>query len=193
MRVAGGTWRGRALKAPEGRDTRPTQDRTRQAIGSMVESAFGLDLAGLSVLDAFAGSGAVGIELLSRGARHATFLETDRKALAALKGNLQSLGAGRAASVVAGAAENHARRRLPGAPFDVVFLDPPYALDPALSASVLGALEETGQLAGGLLVVHQRDVSADPLAVDGFELYRTKKHGGSVVELLRRANVPEED
>lgn len=192
MRVAGGEWRGRVLKAPEGRDTRPTQDRTREAIGSMVEAAFGLDLTGRSVLDAFAGSGAVGIELLSRGAEQATFIEQDKKALAALKGNLATLGAGSSAHVVAGDAEARAKRRLPGAPFDVVYLDPPYALDPDLSASVLEALAETGQLTDDVLVVHQRDLTATPLCVDGFELYRTKKHGGSALELLRRAVTEEE-
>lgn len=192
MRVAGGEWRGRPLKAPEGRDTRPTMDRTREAIGSMVASAFGLDLSRCSVLDAFAGSGAVGIELLSRGAAHGTFVETDKRALAALKGNLQALGADRAASVVVGAAETRARRRLPGAPFDVVYLDPPYALDPELSTSVLSALAETGQLSDDVLVVHQRDAAVAPLAVDGFEPYRTKKHGASCIDLLRRA-VPQED
>ena len=82
MRIVGGIWRGRALAAPEGRDvTRPTTDRTREQMASMVLSAFDLDLSDVRILDAFAGSGAIGLELLSRGAAHCTFVDADRKAV----------------------------------------------------------------------------------------------------------------
>ena len=82
MRIVGGKWRGHPLEAPEGRDvTRPTTDRTRESIASMVLSAFGLDLSDVSLLDAFAGSGAIGLELLSRGAASATFVDRDRGAV----------------------------------------------------------------------------------------------------------------
>ena len=96
MRIVGGKWRGRQIEAPDGRDvTRPTTDRTREQIASMILSAAGLDLSGTSVLDAFAGSGAMGLELLSRGAARATFLDRDRRAVARIKRTDSSLGAAR--------------------------------------------------------------------------------------------------
>ena len=97
MRIVGGKWRGRQIEAPEGRGTtRPTTDRTREAIASMILSARGLDLTGDSVLDAFAGSGAMGLELLSRGASHATFVDRDRRAAARVRRSAEALGAGEA-------------------------------------------------------------------------------------------------
>ena len=94
MRIVGGKWRGRAIEAPRGRDvTRPTTDRTRERVASMVLSAMGLDLSGRSVLDAFAGSGAMGFELLSRGAARATFVDRDRRAVALVRRTAASLGA----------------------------------------------------------------------------------------------------
>ena len=93
MRIVGGKWRGRQIEAPDGRDvTRPTTDRTREQIASMILSAAGLDLSGTSVLDAFAGSGAMGLELLSRGAARATFLDRDRRAVARIKRTASSPG-----------------------------------------------------------------------------------------------------
>ena len=86
MRVVGGIWKGHPLEAPQGRSvTRPTTDRVREALASMMESAFGLDLSGRHVLDAFGGSGAFGIEMLSRGMEEATFIDQDRKAAARIK------------------------------------------------------------------------------------------------------------
>ena len=103
MRIVGGMWRGRALEAPEGRNvTRPTTDRTRESMASMVLSAFDLDLSEVRMLDAFAGSGAIGYELLSRGARSCTFCDADRKAVARIKRNGQALGAAREAHAVVG-------------------------------------------------------------------------------------------
>ena len=102
MRIVGGEWRGRPLEAPEGRGTRPTTDRMRETIASMVLSAFDLDLDGVSVLDAFAGSGAMGLEFLSRGARRCTFVDSDRKAAGVVRRNVAALGAQRSCSVVTG-------------------------------------------------------------------------------------------
>ena len=93
MRIVGGIWKGRSIDAPSGRDTRPTTDRTRESIASSVLSLFDLSLEGLSVLDAFAGSGAFGIEMLSRGAARCTFVDAGRQAVRTVKGNLASLGA----------------------------------------------------------------------------------------------------
>src|SRR5918993_1010186 len=103
MRIIAGEWRGRKLVAPAGRDTRPTADRTRETLFSMLASRLG-SFEDLRVADLFAGSGALGLEALSRGAAHATFVETDSNAAAAIKANAAELGGlddGR----------NHARRR----------------------------------------------------------------------------------
>ena len=94
MRIVGGKWRGRNIQPPKGYAlTRPTAERTREAIASSILAACGLNLENVSVLDAFAGSGAMGLELLSRGAAHVTFVDQDRKTAARIQKNAQSLGA----------------------------------------------------------------------------------------------------
>ncbi len=120
MRIIAGTLGGRRLVAPRGLATRPTSDRVREALFS----ALG-DVSGARVLDLFAGTGALGIESLSRGAAHATFVENARPALQALRANLAALGVADRASVVAEAAVR-AVGSVAG-PFDLVFIDPPYA------------------------------------------------------------------
>ena len=121
MRVIAGTHRGRRLVAPPGRDTRPTSDRVREALFSILAAR----VVDARVLDVFAGSGALGIEALSRGAGSALFSDSSRAAVAAVRANLQALGLD--AHVVAGDARRvlrdaHAR----GAAYDLIFLDPPY-------------------------------------------------------------------
>lgn len=185
MRVVGGEWRGRPLKAPEGSGTRPSTDRMREAVASMVAAARGLDLGGAWVLDAFCGSGALGLELVSRGAEGCVLVDRDRRALACARDNVRSLGAGACARCVPGDAVACARAgRLGDRPFDVVLLDPPYRLDPGLSASLVDALRTRGLLAPGCLVVHERAADAAPLEADGLEPLRERPHGGSVVTLL---------
>src|SRR3954463_12948610 len=105
MRIIAGRWRGRPLLAPTGQATRPTADRAREALFSMLASRLG-SFEGLRVADLFAGSGALGLEALSRGAAHCTFVETDRAALDAIRRNIAALGA--SGEVLAGGAE-HAR------------------------------------------------------------------------------------
>jgi len=122
MRIVAGEWGGRRIQAPPGRGTRPTTDRVREAWMSTV----GPHLPGARVLDLFAGSGALGLEALSRGAASATFVEQDAKALAALRANLDALDAKDTATVVKGDALKYARGLAAGA-FDVAFADPPYA------------------------------------------------------------------
>lgn len=125
MRIIAGTWRGRALAAPSGTATRPTADRVRQALFDMLLHApwggRGL-LEGAFVLDGFAGTGALGLEALSRGAAHASFFERDRAALACLQANIAACRAGDRATVLA----TDATRPPPGRPCTLVFLDPPY-------------------------------------------------------------------
>lgn len=185
MRIVGGRWRGRTFEAPEGRGTRPTTDRMRESIASMVLSAAGLDLSGLSVLDAFAGSGGMGFELLSRGAARATFVERDRRACALVRRTAAALGAGRdEARVAQGDVFALAARGLPGAPFDVVFLDPPYAVDAARVSGLVDALASSGQLAPGAVVVYERSAEAPGLSSAALGPARTKEHGITAVDLM---------
>jgi 16S rRNA (guanine966-N2)-methyltransferase len=148
MRIVGGAWRGRGLVAPAGDTTRPTADRVRQAVFDMLMHApwAGRDLfEGATVLDAFAGTGAMGLEALSRGAAQAVFMERDRAALAALRSNIAACGAG--ARVIPG----DVLRPPPGSPCDIIFLDPPYGKD--LLPLSLGALRRAGWIGPGSLIV----------------------------------------
>ncbi|MDO8916019.1 MAG: RsmD family RNA methyltransferase, partial [Coriobacteriia bacterium] len=102
MRIVGGAWRGRPLVSPSGPTTRPTSDRVREALFDALGARLGSDLGGGAVLDLFAGTGALGLEALSRGASSAVFVENDRAALVALRRNIETLGAGPRAVVVPG-------------------------------------------------------------------------------------------
>lgn len=153
VRIVGGTAGGRRLVTPPGRETRPTADRVREALFS----ALG-DLTGLRVLDGYAGSGAVGLEALSRGAAHALLVERDRAALTALRANVAALGL--PAQVHAGDVRRLVARP-PDRPYDLVFLDPPYG-EPV--DAVLTALAAHGWLAAAAdVVVERRTRGADPL------------------------------
>jgi len=122
MRIIAGEWRGRTLVAPQGMATRPTGDRVRETLFSMLASRLG-SFEELRVADLYAGSGALGLEALSRGAAFACLVELDPRALAAIRANIDSLRAGDRASVMARSAES-----LPAMqPFDLLFADPPYA------------------------------------------------------------------
>ncbi|RRF91249.1 MAG: 16S rRNA (guanine(966)-N(2))-methyltransferase RsmD [Coriobacteriaceae bacterium] len=186
MRIVGGRWRGHPLEAPDGRDvTRPTTDRTRESMASMVLSAFGLDLAGVSVLDAFAGSGAIGFELLSRGAASCTFVDRDRGAAARVRRNARSLGAEGVSHVLPGDVFRLARRPgMRGAPFSLVVLDPPYAVSSADVSRLVGDLCASGLLAARALVLYEHASKEPGLALAGARQLREKSHGITTVEIL---------
>lgn len=186
MRIVGGKWRGRAVEAPEGRGTtRPTTDRTRESIASMILSARGLDLTGVSVLDAFAGSGAMGLELVSRGAERATFVDRDRGAIARVRRSARSLGALEGeCSALAGDVFALAGAGLAGAPFGVVFLDPPYAVDAARVSGLVSTLAGTGQLEDGSVIVYEHASDAPGIDCPGVRLVKSKTHGITTVDLL---------
>lgn len=123
MRITGGEWRGRRLAAPPGRITRPTADRVREAWMSIVAA----QLPGARVVDLFAGSGALGLEALSRGAEHAVLVERSTTVVGVLRRNIDALGAANRCSVVRADALRYAAGRSP-LEFDVAFADPPYRL-----------------------------------------------------------------
>jgi 16S rRNA (guanine966-N2)-methyltransferase len=163
MRIIAGEWRGRTIEAPPGRDTRPTSDRAREGLFSMLQSRLG-SFEGLAVADLFAGTGALGLEALSRGAAHCLFVENHRPALDALARNIARLGAAERADVRAQSFE-HA----PLPPRDLILMDPPYGkglAQPALDRAAAGlapggwiALEtngETLEAPGGLAIEAER-------------------------------------
>jgi 16S rRNA (guanine966-N2)-methyltransferase len=154
----------------------------------MILSARGLDLGHASVLDAFAGSGAMGIELLSRGAVRCTFIDQDARAATRVRRNLARVGAERDAfAVLRGDACRLAERgRISGAPFDVVFLDPPYALSAGVVSAMLENLVAHGALRPGATVVYERSADAPGLDVAGLAPVRTKRYGIACVDLLEK-------
>jgi 16S rRNA (guanine966-N2)-methyltransferase len=172
MRVIAGELGGRRLRSPRGTGTRPTSERVREALFSMLG-----DVSGLRVLDLFAGSGSLGIEALSRGAAAATFVERSPRALAALRGNITALGLAERARVVEGDALT--ALRLPGK-YDLIFLDPPYA---AAAGPLAGALARglAGVLAAGGRVVSESDRRA-PLELE-LPLRRERRYGDTMIRI----------
>jgi 16S rRNA (guanine966-N2)-methyltransferase len=178
MRIVGGSLGGRVLRAPHGAATRPTSEKVRQAIFNILP-----DADGVHVLDVFAGSGALGIEALSRGAAHATFFETAKPALAAARGNLQELGLDARATVIAGDAVALAARHTPPAPYGLVFIDPPYRSDLATRAALALA---PANLAPDAVIVIEHDRRNPPPDELG-SLLRTdqRRYGDTYVSFYR--------
>ncbi|MBA3576672.1 MAG: 16S rRNA (guanine(966)-N(2))-methyltransferase RsmD [Sphingomonas sp.] len=157
MRIIAGEWRGRRLIAPDGAATRPTGDRVRETLFSMLASRLGA-FDELRVADLYAGSGALGLEALSRGARFACFVEQDSKAVAVIRSNIDCLGASERALVFARPVE-----RLPEQdPFDLIFADPPYAPDSGTLA--LQSAISAGWAAPGAWIAIEtaRGIAVDP-------------------------------
>lgn len=180
MRIIAGAWRGRRLAAPAGPGTRPTADRVRQALFDMLLHApWGgrAVLEGASVLDAFAGTGALGLEALSRGAAAATFIERDAAALAALRANIAACGADAGARVLAADATQPPR----GDPCTLVFLDPPYGAD--LVARAVAALGAAGWIAPRALIVAELG-RAEALPALGAKLAE-RAHGAARLAVWR--------
>ena len=178
MRIIAGQWRGRPLVAPKGEATRPTADRTREALFSMLTSRVG-SFDELAVADLFAGSGALGLEALSRGAATCLFVEQDKAALDALRANSTRLGAGgcdvRASSVLSlGPAR---------APLDLIMMDPPYGTGAgAVAADKLARLGWIGP-ATWLSIESAR---GEPVEVAGFVVDADRIYGRARITLLRR-------
>ena len=159
MRIIAGEWRGRKLVAPEGMATRPTGDRVRETLFSMLASRLG-SFDELRVADLYAGSGALGLEALSRGAALACFVDHERSALAAIRSNIAALGAGERARVIARAVETLPSEQ----PFDLIFADPPYSAGSGTIA--LRHVMDAGWAAGGafLAIETERGDAVDPQA-----------------------------
>jgi 16S rRNA (guanine966-N2)-methyltransferase len=176
MRIIAGRWRGRPLVAPQGQATRPTADRVREALFSMLASRLG-SFEGLEVADLFAGSGALGLEALSRGAAHCVFVENDRGAVEAIRANIAALGA--SADILPRGAEHAA---LPG-PVDLAFLDPPYG-----SGLAPLALAKLPVAPGGWVSVETG--RGETIAAEGYEIDSERSYGKARITLLRRIAQP---
>jgi 16S rRNA (guanine966-N2)-methyltransferase len=185
LRIVGGVHRGRRLVAPEGDTVRPTSDRAREALFNIVShgdfAASGLIFAGRPVLDAFAGTGAVGLEALSRGASAAIFIEDNREALAVLRRNIATFGEEGRAQIVAGDATRPPRAAQACA---VAFLDPPYRS--GLAAPALAALAAAGWLTPDALVVIEVAAREDVPPAAGFTLIGERVYGAARLVFLRR-------
>ncbi|RKN19912.1 16S rRNA (guanine(966)-N(2))-methyltransferase RsmD [Micromonospora musae] len=185
-RIVAGTFGGRRLAAPPGSGTRPTSDRVREALFSAVQTE--IDLVGARVADLYAGSGAVGLEALSRGAEHVLLVEADARASRVIRENVAALGAGPAARLVTGRVATVLAGGPEGEPYDVVFADPPYAVTDEEITAMLTALVEHGWLAPDALVVVERSSRGAPLGwVPGVTGERSRRYGETTLWYGRRS------
>lgn len=178
MRIVAGQFRGHSLQTPEGSTTRPTADRVREALFSMLASRIG-SFEGLRVADLYAGSGALGLEALSRGAGHATFVENDPKAQTAIKANAARLGVEERVRLIGGSATALPRSE----PFDLVFADPPYA--PGSGSAVIKAVADAEWLAPGGWLSVETD-RREPVEARDYEVETEREIGRARITLLRR-------
>jgi 16S rRNA (guanine966-N2)-methyltransferase len=188
MRIIAGKHRGRALAAPEGGSVRPTSDRAREALFDILAHGRFADrpvFEEARVLDAFAGTGAFGLEALSRGAAQASFIEKDRTTLAALRANITALGEEQHAAVLPGDALHPPKA---GAPAALAFLDPPYAED--IAAPALAALAASGWLAPGALAVVELAAKRKFAPPKGFTLLEERRYGAARLVFLRFTPTP---
>jgi 16S rRNA (guanine966-N2)-methyltransferase len=179
MRVIAGKYGGRRLRAPKGRTTRPTSDRVKEALFSMLG-----DVEGATVLDLFAGTGALAIEALSRGAARAVFVERDARAVEALKANLKELGVGpEQAEVRRGEAERALRNaREREETYDLVFVDPPYRHADEFGSKLCAALPRL--LGPRARVVVECDCRGEPPELP-MEMEQRRRYGDTVITIWR--------
>jgi len=184
MRIVGGKHRGRRIEAPAGFEVRPTADRTREALFNILEhGSFTVDgmspLRGARVLDAFAGSGALGLEALSRGASHATFMDNNAAARSAIRANAKALGEAAHVSILQADASNPPAA---GTSCNVIFLDPPYRS--GLAAPALTALAARGWLADGTIGAVEMAAGERFDAPAGFTTIDERRYGKAKLILL---------
>jgi len=180
LRIVGGEWRGRRLHFPDGKGLRPTADRVRETLFNWLQG----EVHGRRVLDLFAGSGALGLEALSRGAAEAVFVERARPAARQLRDNLELLGVRDRAQVEQMDAQRFLER--PSSPFDLVFLDPPFA-EPGLLAGAAAKLEARGMLAACAWIYLEKDSTREwPKLPVSWCLHREGQAGQAAFQLMFR-------
>ena len=182
MRVVGGRLKGRNLVSPSSREIRPTADRLRESVFNILVHAYGNPFQGARVLDLFAGTGALGIEAISRGAAFALFVDNGAEARALLRNNVEALGLGGVTKVFRRDATNLGPAH-PLEPFALVFLDPPYAK--GLAEKALASLRDGGWLTPAALVVVEEAKAAGFVAPEGFEELERRVYDDTEFVFLR--------
>ena len=187
MRIVAGEFRGKAIKAPPGPATRPTSDRAREAVFNILEHApWSRGVRDARVIDLFAGSGALGLEALSRGAAFCLFVETDEAARGAIRENVEAMDLfGRSRVHRRDATQLGVRPGADGPAFDLAFLDPPYSK--GLGEIALARLAEGGWLARGAIAGAERGAEEPPLEAAGYEILDERRYGAARVWFLRYA------
>ncbi len=184
-RIVAGTHGGRRLATPPGQGTRPTSDRVREALFSTLEAL--TDLSGARFADLYAGSGAVGLEAVSRGASEVLLVESDPRAARTVRDNIAALGVGAAVRLVTSRVEQ-VLAGTADAPYDVVFADPPYDLDATGVTVLLTALAGPGWLAPGAVVAVERASRSGPVEwVAPITAERVRRYGETTVWYGRRS------
>lgn len=184
MRVIAGEFGGQTFDAPKGRDTRPTTDRVREAMFSSIASLVE-DFEGLNVCDAFAGSGAFGIESLSRGAAFATFAERDKKTAQLIERNLRKLGINSRGRVISIDTLKTPQVLAAHSPFDLLFLDPPYKISSCAISELIDALYATGALNDGAIIVYEHATQEKCIEWNKhIQLLKEKKYGTTMMSYL---------
>jgi 16S rRNA (guanine966-N2)-methyltransferase len=182
MRIVGGRLRGRALAAPKSRAIRPTADRLREALFNILAHAYDDPVKDARVLDLFAGTGALGLEALSRGAAFVLFVDNGAEARALIRENVAALGLGGASRIFRRDATKLGPAH-PVEPFSLVFLDPPYGQ--GLAHQALASARDDGWLAAGALIVVEEAADADFTAPEGFDELERRKYDDTQLVFLR--------
>jgi 16S rRNA (guanine966-N2)-methyltransferase len=186
MRITGGIYRSRALRAPQGLSTRPTSDRVREALFGLLSAAGAIG--GARVLELYAGTGALSIEALSRGAAHAIFVESSRYALSALRANIAALGLQSQTLVVAADVSRSAKRLARQGPFELVLADPPWALvDSGEAPRAVADLVGAGALSAEALVVLEHAARTVPPTIPCLVLDETRRYGDTALAIYKTA------
>ncbi len=184
MRIVGGTHKGRRLATPKGRDTRPTADRTREALFNLLAARDDVDFAGARIIDLFAGSGALGLEAMSRGGAWCLFVETDAAARGAIRDNVEALDLFGATRIHRrSAAALGAKPASAGPAFTLAFLDPPY--DKGLAAPALETLRDGGWLADGAIAVVEQGQGETPAAARDFAEVDRRRYGAAQIGVYK--------
>ncbi len=182
MRIIAGKFRGRKLNAPADNAIRPTSDRVREAVFSILASRLGANFDGLKVLDLFAGTGALGMEALSRGATLAAFVDIGVQARGIIRGHMESFGVGGQSKLLKRDATRlgHVEKF---DPFDLIFIDPPYGK--GLGEKALFAASAGGWIAPGAIIVLEEDRNSRPDISGQFETLDQRDYGNSTIRFLR--------
>jgi len=186
VRIVAGRFRGKALLSPAGDGIRPTADRVRESLFNVLASRLGPDFTGLKVIDLFAGTGALGLEALSRGAGPLVFVEIDTEARGLIRDHIEAFGAGGVAKLLRRDATALGPAGTMG-PFDLVFLDPPYRQ--GLGEKALLSLRDGGWLAPDALLVLEESAEVDIVPPPGFVLDDRRVYGAAALHFLTPATV----